>query len=300
MVLFGSRLVVQFLILVCLLSVCSLKATAGSKTFITHFGMLPGDAEVRSPNGLYSITNTSRQEKSGDQKHRLYFANKDGQTKVELFSFSRCVNIAWSPNSKWFVVNDWIGSNIAESYLYFVKDIQHPVDIRPLLMKSIVDKKEIERIKQSTHSYVSSGYWIKDDLLEVKIFGQNGGEYTFDYLWDLKNSFIPRQKALAQLKKDYFQTDSESKRMQICVDLINLKFIERGVKISELEKFFGTDLREGFPATITKLGSRVVNFSKQITCTKEGIAIPYIGWSLVVEYDWTGTIQNYHLTNTHK
>jgi len=132
--------------------VLSLVATASTKAATT--ATFPGKiSEIKSPNGFYTIKNFDPAPK-GEMNHRLYLLRRDQRKPIFLRSYDRDVDILWSPDSSAFVLNDWIGSNITNPYLYYVNNTSHPMEITSKLFAAVKGGPDRYSLNNSDHLYV--------------------------------------------------------------------------------------------------------------------------------------------------
>lgn len=169
-------------------SALSLIATASPKAETT--ATFPGKiSEIKSPNGFYTIKNFDPAP-TGEIIHRLYLLRRDQRKPILLRSYDRDVDILWSPDSSAFVVNDWIGSNITNPYLYYVNNTSHPIEITSKLFAALKGGPDRYSLNNSDHLYVFATRWRTPTSLEIKVTGHGPqGAFTIFYVWNLKRSF---------------------------------------------------------------------------------------------------------------
>jgi hypothetical protein len=95
---------------------------------------------------------------------------------VLIDTYMRDVDVAWSADSKYVAVTDWIGSNVADCLVVDTVGKQAPVSVMstlPRLMKRLHD----------AHVYVSCTGWQTATRVRVKVFGHtdSGPSHDFDY-----------------------------------------------------------------------------------------------------------------------
>jgi hypothetical protein len=89
--------------------------------------MFPGTmTECASP----ARTHTAiwQEPREGNGGHRLILRDHTGRSR-ELRRFDRWVKVLWSPDSRYLVVTDGIGSDVSETWLYDVVSGGDPVNI---------------------------------------------------------------------------------------------------------------------------------------------------------------------------
>ncbi len=175
--------------LAAIVSLCAVSSVSA-----TELTMFPGKvAALKSPDGMHEVFDVDKGfSTDGEQNRELYVRRSGSKGKQRLLSYHRCVDVGWSPDSTAFVVNDNAGSNLVIPHLYTVNDLTHPVEISPLLMDALQDKKDKFDIEHSeVFLLVFASRWINQNELEltVKGAGRNVGLFTISYAWDLKKSF---------------------------------------------------------------------------------------------------------------
>jgi hypothetical protein len=169
---------------------------------------------LNSPNGQYFIdfirrSNVSYSNPAGvDLDGHVLSLLKKGQKKGILFySFIRSVDTLWAPDSSSFVVNDWVGSNVAEPSLFRVEDPSIKVDILDKLTESLTTKQDKETMANALHSYVHATKWLSPSVLEIKAEGNGFGasnrppcrEFSLTYTWDLRSDKFTHVRSVFRL-----------------------------------------------------------------------------------------------------
>jgi hypothetical protein len=112
------------------------------------------------------------------------------------------------------------------------------------------------------------------------------------------------KKSISALAMLYRNAKTEAERRSLCLQAIDEKaFFETG-PVSTVDEIFGTDFASKLPGKRDGTQPGIVYFADQppVYRTSEGLIEQrgHVGWYLVVEYDYSGTIRNYFLTNLHK
>jgi len=174
---------------------------------------------ISSPDCLYEIINvdqsignlppnkygslSSTPDVAHSDGHYLLFIRKDKKTKVAFFSYMRDADILWSPDSKAFIVNDYVGSDTTLTYLYRVNDLGHPIDLSAKFIDSITNKSDKSSIMSSIYVHIFGAHWLSPNSIEIKTIGnsKDGTGYykpfTLVYDWDLEKKSFCRIKRLA-------------------------------------------------------------------------------------------------------
>ena len=127
---------------------------------------IPGrDHHLLSPSGASEFI--WKDPKDPNDEHHLMFRAGGGPSEPqELLTFGRSLCIHWSPDEKYFSISDYMGSNIAEVYLYQTTDTSRRVEVLDLLP---ADVRSYFR-KGISHGYLGTLAWNKDGLL-VRAWG---------------------------------------------------------------------------------------------------------------------------------
>ena len=88
-----------------------------------------------SPSGTYEFI--WKEPKDQNDEHHLLYRTKGKSVPRELLTFGRHLCIHWSPDEKYFSISDYIGSNVAEVYIFESDNISHRVEIMNLLPKEV-------------------------------------------------------------------------------------------------------------------------------------------------------------------
>jgi hypothetical protein len=165
-----------------------------SVAYSAELAMIPEKVKtLKSPDGAHVVFDVNRGfTPEGEQNRELCFQRKGEKAKQRLLTYHRSLDVAWCPNSSMFVVNDNTGSSEVIPYLYNVKDLKHPVEVTPLLMRSVTDKNDKLSIQQSDmFLLIYASRWINPNALEVTVrgAGAKSGCFKIMYEWDLKGSF---------------------------------------------------------------------------------------------------------------
>lgn len=185
-------------------------------TFARDSVNFPGAlSEIKSPNGQYTIKSVDRpvgaynipKHKYDDEKvidnHYLLFLGKEQKKKIAICTFDRNVDVLWAPDSSAFVVNDWVGSNVATPYFYRVDDLGNPVDIGSKFVDAIADKRDKHSLSNAGCLYIFASRWISSRGLEIKAAGHNGEPFTLTCIWDLQDKFQSlKRKSKEDLSSD--------------------------------------------------------------------------------------------------
>lgn len=167
--------------------------------------------KLDSPNGRFSV-----ELDTSSRTRRLFFVCKNGKkTKKTLIaipesdydSLFRGVDILWSPDSSYFIMNRWTGSERTVSYCYKVDSLEEPVNINQRMKNTLVQRLGKSNFSSLTFLYVYADRILTSKSVRIRIEGNYpidrkdlkedpdktgiwpGAEFTFLYLWDTKDSF---------------------------------------------------------------------------------------------------------------
>lgn len=109
---------------------------------------------------------------------------------------------------------------------------------------------------------------------------------------------------IAELKRLYEAAQSQYERREVSLRAIDERSIEKGEQVASVDAILGTNFASNLPkgGGATEVG--VVYFGTNVTPPPrpdgKTVAIGYIGWSMQLEYDDEGKIQNYFMNNLWK
>lgn len=148
----------RYLIIILLSLSSAAPASGGDNCF-------PGKEHVlSSPSHKRELVWNER--KSQDESHQLLYRAGGGRRPRELLKFDREICIHWSPGEKYFSISDYIGSNVAEVYIYKSDDVSHRVNVIDLLPEETANYFR----KGVLHGYIETLSWNSDGLI-VRAFG---------------------------------------------------------------------------------------------------------------------------------
>lgn len=117
-----------------------------------------------------------------------------GKKKL-FYKYGRNIAIVWSPFSDRFAVNDFVGSNLSEVFLYDLVQPDLKIDLDDRLSKSGRPRREQLSIETADHVYTYVLRWLDRDQLLFKVRGYNGIDedgFTLVYRYNVRdNSFVP-------------------------------------------------------------------------------------------------------------
>ena len=106
-------------------------------------------------------------------------------------------------------------------------------------------------------------------------------------------------KEIDRLARSYRAARTEFERRAVCLDAIDAGVVARGRPVAVIDAVFGTTYARKLPPA-GGLETGVVHFHPSLPSGSDAAASAYIGWYLAFEFDSTGRLQNYSLSNVHK
>ena len=106
-------------------------------------------------------------------------------------------------------------------------------------------------------------------------------------------------KEVDRLAKAYRAARTEVERRALCIDAIDAGVVARDRSVAVVDAVFGTTYARKLPRG-SKLETGVVDFHPPLPSGSDAVASAHTGWYLAFEFDSTGRLQNYYLSNLHK
>ena len=144
----------------------------------TRFANFPFAKRSTSPDGGFTLVNQNCIDRGcQDIDRKLWLISNKTNDRKLLLEIERNVRIGWAPTGNTFFLNDNLGSNIAEIYLYFPAEDRR-VDIGESIDQKIPSDRHFEN---GSHHYFNALYWINGTSFLVKRFGHfdTGGAQGF-------------------------------------------------------------------------------------------------------------------------
>ena len=105
---------------------------------------------------------------------------------------------------------------------------------------------------------------------------------------------------VGRLATAYRAARTESERRAVCLAAIDAGIIARDRSVAAVDAVFGTTYATKRPPRDGTLEVGVVDFHPSPKSGSDAVASASIGWYLAFEFDSTGRLQNYYLSNVHK
>jgi len=106
-------------------------------------------------------------------------------------------------------------------------------------------------------------------------------------------------KEIDRLARAYRAARTEFERRAVCLDAIDAGVVARGRSVVVVDAVFGTTWASRRPRA-GELEQGIVYFHPLPPPPSDAIQAAHIGWYLVLEFDSTGALQSYYLSNLHK
>jgi hypothetical protein len=116
-------------------------------------------------------------------------------------------------------------------------------------------------------------------------------------------AFIPEMRGQSKIDEfalSFSKATSPRAKLDLSINAIDQGMITRGCSVQQLDQMFGIHHARATPRKGGSLETGVVEFSSMPASPSNAIAAAHIGWYLAFEFDSSGFVQNYHLSNTHK
>lgn len=115
---------------------------------------------------------------------------------------------------------------------------------------------------------------------------------------------VKPEPSIAELKRLYEAASSPNERRAVCLRAIDAGVIQQGRPVSTIDAIFGSHCAADLPTGKERIKREWILFAPQSSPPprESGVAEAraYVGWHMDFDYDSSGTIQNYYLSNLHK
>jgi hypothetical protein len=151
--------------LLCAALSCASVASSANTTTIKFPG---GVSQAPSPDGRFAVLNIDQDR---EPNHILSLYDRKRGSNFSLFTYRRHVDVSWSQDSKFFFVNDYTESDLADCVVVDV-DGQKQRKISAILRQEIID---FMKVFKGSHVYVTCATWHSNDDLVVSVAGYGDG-----------------------------------------------------------------------------------------------------------------------------
>jgi hypothetical protein len=104
---------------------------------------------------------------------------------------------------------------------------------------------------------------------------------------------------IGRFAREYREARTELQRRAVCLEAIDAGQIARGNSVAIVDAVFGTTCAKKLP-TGREPEWGVVEFHPLPLLPGDAMSAAHAGWYLAVEFDSSGAVQNYYLSNVHR
>jgi hypothetical protein len=102
--------------------------------------------------------------------HTVFLATDGSNERRELFTYERGMEVLWSPNSQFFVVNDYAGSDYSRCRVHSVETGKAPIQIwDELLASQSANVRSL--LLDNHHVYIAATRWVTSISFNLKAWG---------------------------------------------------------------------------------------------------------------------------------
>jgi hypothetical protein len=130
----------------------------------------PAQSHAISPDGRYDIVDV---ENATEPHHSVLLEDLYRRTRRKVFDYDRNIALLWKPDSKYFAVTDYIGSDNSRCSILSVDETVPPIQVLDALSRQVSGetRKQLETHLSNHHSYFEAVVWDGPMSLQVKISG---------------------------------------------------------------------------------------------------------------------------------
>ncbi len=136
------------------------------------------------------------------------------------------------------------------------------------------------------------------------------GRFRLGHVWLLcvvlsllcAESARPEQQGINidRLARAYREARTDLDRRTVCLEAIDAGLVARGHSVAVVDAVFGTTYAKRLPPPGSELEWGTVDFHPLPPPPSDAMAAGHIGWYLALEFDSSGAVQNYYLSDVHK
>ena len=126
--------------------------------------ILKPEAFNPSPSGSYRLYDENHDQ---EPYHSLYLKSETSGASVKVLDFNRHVEVSWKPDSQYFYVNNYYGSDVSDCILFAVRALKG-VSVGHILRKSLRSEAVFFR---GDPLYITCAQWQGSDVVEVSVSG---------------------------------------------------------------------------------------------------------------------------------
>lgn len=142
---------------------------------------LPAGKTLRlpSPNGKWSLLSPAPSSQADSEK-TLFLENRVTHTRSVVARYNRAIRVGWNPEGKAFFLDDELGSNITDAYLFW------PPRANPLLVDDLILAQDPEaKNLKADHGYFLIRNWANSATVIAEYCGHisEAPALQFDFLY---------------------------------------------------------------------------------------------------------------------
>lgn len=124
-----------------------------------------GRSELVSPDGRYVLLNVNNDH---EPHHSIFLKDKSSGTQTKMYEYDRSATVLWAPDGKHFALNDYGGSDFAETYIIALDGSR--IDVSKHI-SDYVPAKPSHRNFSWDHAYFAVSRWIDSRRAIVNFWG---------------------------------------------------------------------------------------------------------------------------------
>ncbi len=125
--------------------------------------------------------------------------------------------------------------------------------------------------------------------------------FTVLFLSATLSTNLPPESKVREFSNKYKHSITDREKLLLCIDAIDQGVIYPSGSVKAIDQIFGTDWSNKLPGEGEPHKMEVVYFGRHFGGSEaRGIPEWYSGWYLAFEFDHTGTIWKYYLSNVGK
>ena len=141
-----------------------------------NLGQPDGPRTLASPDGAYNLI--------GDQPDSQLLLENTAthQRKLVTGLTLQTATVLWSPDSRFFLVNDRPGSGWEDGYLYDVDTLKPRLDLRKLVLAADHSASATVTNHNTSHAYVHAIGWLDPQHIQVRLNGRLDSDGTPEHI----------------------------------------------------------------------------------------------------------------------
>jgi len=149
----------------------------------TSYSKFPGPSQGISPDGRYVLLSV---ENEREPYHSILLKDKNTRKMRKIYDYGRSASVVWAPDSRHFALNDYAGSNLAETYIIAVDETEPRIDLQEEIARH-------QRVGPTAgdHEYFGVSRWLDERKVVVHHWGHGGSPtkaFCMCYIYTLNGS----------------------------------------------------------------------------------------------------------------